>query len=121
MFASVALASVATDVTAQSLADRVASASQPRVQFTFSARPEACGNGRSYYQIAGNSWYGSYNEGDRREPCVNGPVRVMLDRAGRDVISISTFVGPVPEAVPGVADLGRVGTRDASDYLLGIA
>lgn len=121
ILATIALAGVATDVIAQSLADRVASASQPRVQFSFAAREEVCGNGRSYYQIAGNSWYGSYNEGDRREPCVNGPVRVMLDRAGRDVISISTFVGPMPEAVPGVADLGRVGARAASDYLLGIA
>lgn len=121
ILATAALAGVAADATAQSLTDRVANAQQPRVQFTFDARPEVCGNGRSFHQIAGNSWYGSYSEGDRREPCVNGPVRVLLDRAGRDVISIATFVGPVPEAVPGVADLGLVGTREASDYLLGIA
>ena len=121
ILATAALAGAASAATSQSLADRVAGAAQPRVQFTFDARQDVCGNGRSYYQIAGNSWHGSFNEGDRREPCVNGPVRVLLDRAGRDVISVSTFVGPVPEAVPGIADLGRVGTRAATDYLLGIA
>lgn len=121
ILAAMTVAAAATDAAAQSLADRVASAAQPRVQFTFAARQEVCGNGRSYYQIAGNTWHGSFNEADRREPCVNGPVRVLLDRAGRDVISVSTFVGPIPEAVPGVADLGRVSTRVATDYLLGIA
>ena len=121
IFAAVVLAGVTTGATAQSLADRVADAAQPRVQFTFAGRQEVCGDGRSYYQIAGNAWYGSFNEGDRREPCVSGPVRVLLDRAGRDVISIATFVGPVPEPVPGVADLGRVSTRVATDFLLGNA
>ena len=108
-------------VPAQSLADRVSGAAQPRVQFSYAAREEVCGNGRSYYQIAGNSWYGSYNDSDRRDPCVNGPVRVLIDRAGRDVVSISTFVGPRPESIPGVADLGRVRTRDAAEYLLDLA
>jgi HEAT repeat protein len=111
----------AATVGGQSLADRVGAASQPRVQFTFAAREEVCGNGRSYYQIAGNQWYGNFNDADRRDPCVNGPVRVLIDRAGRDVVSISTFVGPMPESVPGVADLGRVRARDAADYLLGLA
>jgi HEAT repeat protein len=106
---------------AQSLADRVTGAAQPRVQFSFAAREDVCGNGRSYYQISGNSWYGNFNDADRREPCVNGPVRVLIDRAGRDVVSIATFVGPVPEAVPGITDLGRVRSRDAADYLLGLA
>lgn len=121
ILASLALPLAAGSLSGQSLADRVSGAAQPRVQFTFAAREEVCGNGRSYYQIAGNSWYGNSNDADRREPCVNGPVRVLIDRAGRDVVSISTFVGPTPESIPGVADLGRVRTRDAADYLLGLA
>lgn len=121
ILATLALPIGASTLAAQSLADRVGGAAQPRVQFTFAARDEVCGNGRSYYQIAGNSWYGNFNDSDRREPCVNGPVRVLIDRAGRDVVSIATFVGPVPESVPGVADLGRVRTRDAADFLLGLA
>jgi HEAT repeat protein len=121
ILASLALPLGAGIVSGQSLADRVSGAAQPRVQFTFAAREEVCGNGRSYYSIGGHSYYGSYNDADRREPCVNGPVRVLIDRAGRDVVSISTFVGPVPESIPGVTDLGRVRTRDAADYRLGLA
>lgn len=106
---------------AQSLSDRIASANQPRVQFTYAARAEVCGNGRSFIQVARDSWHGSWNDGDRREPCVAGPVRVLLDRAGREVVSISAFVGPVPESQPGIVDLGRVRARDAAEYLLGLA
>lgn len=107
--------------TAQSLADLVAGADQARVQFTYAARADVCGNGRSFIQVAGNSWYGSWNDSERRDPCAAGPIRVLLDRAGRDVVSIATFAGPVPEAQAGVADLGRVRARDAAEYLLGLA
>jgi hypothetical protein len=119
--ATLALSGLATSLPAQTLADRVANASQPRVQFTYAARADVCGNGRSFIQVAGNSWYGSFNDGDRRDPCVNGPVRVVLDRAGREVVSIASFVGPAAEATDGIADLGRVRARDAAEYLLGLA
>jgi hypothetical protein len=46
---------------------------------------------------------------------------VLLDRAGRDVVSISSFAGPLPDATAGVADLGRVPARDAAEYLLALA
>jgi len=108
-------------VHAQSLADRVAGASDPRVQFSFAARPDVCGNGRSFIQVAGNQWYGSWSDGDRREPCVPGPVRVVLDRAGREVVSIATFAGPPGDPSTGITDLGRVRARDAAEYLLGLA
>jgi len=106
---------------AQSIADRVAAASEPRVQFTFAARPDVCGNGRSFIQVAGDQWYGSWVEGDRRDSCAAGPVRVLLDRAGRDIISISTYAGPPQPAAAGVRDLGRVRASDAADYLLSLA
>ncbi len=106
---------------AQSLADRVASASAPRVQFTYAGRPGTCGNGRSYVQVNGSMWFGTFSDGDRREACESGPVRVVLDRAGREVVSIATFVGPLPERVDGVTDLGRVRAADAAAYLLGLA
>jgi len=112
---------VAGPASAQNLADRVASASQPRVQFSFAARAEVCGNGRSFIQ-AGGSWYGNFGgDFDRREQCADGPVRVVIDRAGREVISISSYAGPLPETPQGITDLGRVGTRAATDYLLGLA
>src|ERR1051325_1374367 len=108
---------------AQTLADRVANASDARVQFTYASRADVCGNGRSFIQVSGNSWYGSWSDGDRRDTCATGPVRVILDRAGREVVSIATFVGPVPtDAAPGgITDLGRVRTQDAVSFLLGLA
>lgn len=121
LLAIAALSALGSPLSAQSLADRVAGAAQPRVQFTFASRADVCGNGRSFIQVAGDSWYGSFNDADRRDPCVAGPVRVLLDRAGREVVSIATYAGPVPEAVAGVTDLGRVRSRDAAEYLLGLA
>lgn len=106
---------------AQALADRVAGAAGPRVQFTYAGRAGVCGNGRSFVQVSGNSWFGSFTEGDRRDACEAGPVRVVLDRAGREVVSIATYVGPVPERVAGVTDLGTVRAADAAAYLLGLA
>jgi HEAT repeat protein len=118
---ALALAGIGTALPAQSLADRIAGAAQPRVQFTFAGRADVCGNGRSFIQVSGNSWYGSFNDSDRRDACVAGPVRVLLDRAGRDVVSIAAYVGPVADPSAGVTDLGRVRARDAAEYLLGLA
>ena len=119
--ATLALTGLATSLPAQSLADRVAGANQARVQFTYAARADVCGNGRSFIQVSGNSWYGSFNDGDRRDACEAGPVRVVLDRAGREVVSITSYVGPVGERAEGIADLGRVRASDAAQYLLGLA
>lgn len=105
----------------QSLEERVSRATEPRVQFTYAARPDVCGNGRSFIQVSGNQWYGSWSDGDRRDACAPGPVRVVLDRAGRDIVTIAAYVGPTPDATPGVADLGRVRAADAADYLLRLA
>lgn len=106
---------------AQTLAERIASASQPRVQFSYAARSGVCGNGRTFINVMGNTWVGSWSDSDRREPCAEGPVRVVVDRAGREVVSITAYVGPDAEKVDGITDLGRVRTRDAADYLLGLA
>jgi HEAT repeat protein len=121
LLAAATFSALGPRLSAQTVADRVANASSPRVQFTFAARADVCGNGRSFIQVARDNWYGSFNDGDRRDPCVAGPVRVLLDRAGREVVSIATFAGPVPAATDGVTDLGVVSTRAAAEYLLGLA
>jgi len=105
---------------AQSLARRIASAPEGRVQFSFAARPGVCGNGRSYIQTGPNSFSGSWDDTRRMDPCVAGPVRVVLDRADRDVISLQTYVGP-PSVDPGTTDLGTVRPEDAADYLFSLA
>ena len=109
---------------AQSLARRVASTPEGRVQFSFPARPGVCGNGRSYIQTGPNSfsgsWVGSADDARRADPCIAGPVRVVLDRADRTVISVQTYVGP-PNVDQGTTDLGTVRPEDAADYLLSLA
>src|SRR5690348_537662 len=107
---------------AQSVARRVASAPEGRVQFSFPARPGICGNGRSYIQTGPNSYSGSWvgDDARRMDPCVAGPVRVVLDRADRNVISLQTYVGP-PSVDPGTTDLGSVGAEEAADYLFSLA
>lgn len=110
---------------AQTLAARVDGAPDGRVQFNFASRPGICGNGRTYIQTGPNNYtgtfYGSMGDMLRAEPCVPGPVRVVIDRADRMPLSVSTYVGPADSSLRGVTDLGRVRAQDAADYLLGLA
>ena len=106
---------------AQNLAQRIASAPDGPVQFTYAARPGVCGNGRSYYSVNGSMWFGSMNDNVlRSDPCQPGPVRVVLGRAGKDIVDVNVFVGPA-QTSPGTADLGAVPARDAAEYLLSLA
>jgi hypothetical protein len=119
-----ALAAAASTAPAQSLAGRVDGAPDGRVQFSFASRPGVCGNGRTYIQTAPNSYTGVvYGNGDmsRMEPCVSGPVRVVIDRAEKLPLSVQTYVGPPDSTQRGVTDLGRVRAQDAADYLLSLA
>ena len=59
---------------AQNLSQRIASAPDGAVQFTYAARPGVCGNGRTYYSINGSMWFGSMNDNTRDSP--RGRVRV---------------------------------------------
>jgi hypothetical protein len=119
------VAAAGHDAFAQSIADRVASAPDGRVQFTFAARPGICGNGRTYIQTGPNSYngsvYGNFNDGVRAEPCVAGPVRVVIDRADRVPLSVQTYVGPADSTLRGVTNLGQVRGQDAADYLLSMS
>ena len=116
------VALLAPGLSAQSLADRVNGASASTVQFMYPARPGVCGNGRTYIMTGNGSTYGSfsYNEVTRTEPCQSGPVRVLVDRAGREVISVTTYVGE-PGTPTGAQDVGRVSGQQATDYLLDVA
>lgn len=122
-FATVALLAVGAEyqLHAQTLADRVAGAAQPRVQFIYAARPEVCGDGRSFIRVFNNEWYGSWSGDIDRAPCAAGPVRVVLDRAGREVVSLTVYAGPLAATPASVTDLGRVRARDAAEYLLTLA
>lgn len=119
------VAAAGRQTAAQSLESRINSAPDGRVQFSFAARPGVCGNGRTYYSTSPGNFngisYTSYGDGYRTEPCVAGPVRVVIDRADRLPLSIQTYVGPPDSTARGVTDLGRVRGQEAADYLLSLA
>ncbi len=110
----------AHSLNAQALARRVESASSPNVQFHFSARPGVCGDGRTYIRTDTDSWYGSVNDFTRSQPCEVGPVRVVIVRSDREPIRIETFGGTLRND-SSAADLGRVASADAANYLMSVA
>lgn len=124
VIAAALTASISARSRAQSLASHIDAAPDGRVQFSFAARPGVCGNGRSYIQTGPNSYTGVfYGNSDmlRADPCVPGPVRVVIDRADKVPLSIQTYVGPSDSTLRGVTDLGRVRAQDAAEYLLSLA
>ncbi len=120
-----AISATAPRATAQSLANRVTSASDRSVQFSYPARPGVCGDGRTYISTGPGNFYGSFNGSfstNASDQCQAGPVRVLADLADRNVIALRTYVGGVTPVVDaGVTNLGTVTPADATDYLLGVA
>ena len=107
---------------AQSLAQRVSGAAAGPVQFLFPSRADVCGNGRTWFSSGSNSWYGNFNgSGDAmRAECQRGPVRVVLNRAGSEIVDINVFAGPeAPQE--GIPNLGTVGGAEACEYQLSLA
>lgn len=128
-----ALLLVSGPVAAQRLAARVGGAPDGTVRLTVAARPGLCSNGRNLIALECSGGRCGRNtimfdgnaEGEVEYDCDPGPVRVSLTvRAGR-VVSLRTYVGGRWVAAPapgsGVTDLGAVASRDATDFLLGLA
>lgn len=111
---------LATSADAQSLAQRVARAPAGPVQFTYPARDGACGNGRGFLMVGRSTMIGDWSGDPTRESCVAGPVRVVLARAGEEIVDVDTYVGP-PIVATGATDLGRVSGAEAAAYLLSLA
>jgi HEAT repeat protein len=92
------------------------------VQFSFAARADVCGWGRSI--SIGNSTYITtgnvgYNSGDRAD-CRRGPVVVRMVRASGTLVDIDVEVASEGK-VEGVTDIGQVGAAAAAAYLLDLA
>ena len=116
-----AIATSAPDAFAQSLANRIASASDRSVQFSYPVRPGVCGDGRTYISTGSGNFYGSFSSSST-DQCLAGPVRVVADLADRNVIALRTYVGgPAAPTEAGVANLGVVTSAEAADYLMGVA
>ncbi len=116
-----AIATWAPNAFAQSLANRIASASDRSVQFSYPVRPGVCGDGRTYISTGSGNFYGSYSN-NGADQCLAGPVRVVADLADRNVIALRTYVGgPGPALEGGVTNLGTVTSAEAADFLIGVA
>jgi hypothetical protein len=113
---------------AQTVAQRVARASDGVVHLTYAARPGVCGNG------AGNISFDCADGpcGSRRTrsssdwqddacPCDSGPVRLSLQVAGGRVTRLRVYVGGQWRPGTGATDLGVVPAADAVRFLLGLA
>ena len=124
VIAALASLGLAPALAAQPLARRIAEAPEGRVVFRFASRPGICGDGENIigdgrslhvHDLSHDRGTGSW-----RRRCVPGPIRVVLSLRGGRVAALRTFVGESPRAVTGT-DLGTVGVREATDYLLALA
>jgi hypothetical protein len=124
--ALLALTATGSTALAQSIASRVTAVRSGTVRFEYPAREGVCGNGRGNISIRSGRGTSSYNTGSTRrdreweDECEPGPVRVALDVDGGRVTSVRAYVGGRWRGSADL-DLGAVGAKDASDYLLTIA
>ncbi len=110
---------------AQSLGRRIADAPDGKVRLEFAARPDVCGHG-TYISRGRHStvnWDSDHSEDvEYSQDCYQSPVRLVLEKRGGQVETIRTYVGGRWRAPIGtVTDLGKVSTREATDYLLALA
>jgi hypothetical protein len=126
--AAVLIASTATALGAQSIADRVSRAGNGSVRMSFATRPEVCGRGGNIHW--GGNWNGNFNNSDRHSTrdvewdavCDYGPGRLVLDKREGEIVALRFYVGGRWRAsTDGVTDLGNVSAREAADYLVSLA
>jgi HEAT repeat protein len=109
-------------VVAQGVERLVNGAGDGTVQFHFAARDGVCGNGRNFYRASEAGYYSSYSNGmGGDDNCAKGPVRAVIVRAGREIVRVETYVGPLANDPDGGKDLGAVSARDAAAYLIGLS
>ncbi len=112
------LATHATPVRSQSLADRIAAVKNGFVGFHFAARPGICGDGQQFIRM-GRSYIGS-NFGNTRDlTCVPGPVQVRLAMRDGVVERLEFWVGPLRERDG--QSLGPISTAEAARFLMDVA
>jgi HEAT repeat protein len=114
---------------AQNLAARIAAAPDGTVGFAYPARASVCGDGRSFImEITGPHSQNIYHAeggftnigGDFVGRCVEGPVRIVLDKRDGQITGLYPYVGG-SNARAVRTDLGSVTAQEAADYLLNLA
>jgi hypothetical protein len=120
---------VAGSASAQTLENRVAAAPDGSVRFSFAARPGVYGNGHNSISWGCDGgdcrhrqttdWQSDRDEWN--EPCDSGPVRVALTKTDGRLTNLRVYVGGEWRPGTSATDLGMVGTKDATSYLLSFA
>lgn len=109
------------------LASRVNGVKDGRVRFTLSPLDGVCGNGMSWFRKRDNSFSGTVINGnwsgsrDVDATCDRGPVRVVVVKKDSEIAEIRHYVGGTWRADTGITDLGQINTREAGNWLLGLA
>jgi len=118
--------SSASTLCGQSIAERVARAGNGTIRMTFATRPELCGRGGNIHR--GPNWRSSSGDYERTRDvewdaaCDYGPGRLVLDKRDGEIVAVRFYVGG--RWRPGgsdVTDLGNVGAREVSNYLVSLA
>ena len=113
----------------QSLERRVANAPDGTIRFSYAAKPGVYGHGRNQISWGCQDGKCRHNEirdyddnwSDLETPCDSGPVRVALSKRAGKITEMRVYVGGEWRASSTATDLGVVGTKDATTYLLGLA
>lgn len=124
-----ALSGTAQQLSAQSIADRVARVSTGTVRMSFAAKPGICGSGSSIHhrKDGGRTTWNDSRSSTARDlewdsECSHGPARVVIDRQGGANTALRFYVGGRwRPAGSDVTDLGTVSAREAASYLVSIA
>ena len=129
--ALVATACVSQRTEAQALAQRVRAAGDGIVEMHYATRPGTCGDGRRYFSIGRNSYYGEWSSSDGRNglrACLPGAhARMRVERG--TVTDVRLTVGPrAPNTLASggeqdgrATDLGTVASGEAAAYFLSLA
>ena len=110
---------LASPVSAQSLAERVASSNSDAVTFYYTSRPNVCGVGERSIRTGQHQFYGNWNSSYASMPCEYGPVQVLLGLDNGSVTRIQYWVGKLRNH--GATDLGAVSAPEAARYLMSLA
>jgi hypothetical protein len=127
--AAIAVVTLPHLVAAQSLERRIAAA-RGSIAFEYATRANVCGDGSSI-MVSDDSSPGWTMRSSRSgvhvgtrargayERCDTGPARVLLHRAGSNIVDLRISVGGRPAQAD--TDLGDVSPAEAADYLLDLA
>jgi hypothetical protein len=99
----------------QSIADQVNGAPDGQVRMSFTAKPGVCGDGRNI------NTHRSHSTDDWESWCEPGPVRVVIDVSGGEIVDVDTYVGGRWRDRANVTDLEIVPAPEAAAYFLDLA